>query len=914
MALETQSRPAMGPRRSTLPVISHPASRLDNNELTVRGSSRQSPRHPHALSRHATLPSMPLRTTEKPRKHHRVMSWPPGGESKVEESEDSFQQNNKDGSEEVKDLINEKLKTGFHALRHLFKSNDPTGQGVVSREALYRILLILCGHLQQEQFPKVLKRLGLGHKKSISFDDFISCFKDNETVQREWLAPAHQKEIITLGPRGHTSVNLLSTSIHQNNEFSTAAHCMMILREKAKMGKLNLSRILPPACFESRGIIVPPQLREAMAALGMRFFDDEFKKLWDRLNLEGTGGIKLSNFKKVIGVDDGPKMRQGASDPKEEVLDQQAYEKDRARRKETAERKIKTVVNKRRETPKLESVVDCLHYQFEQNYTSLLLGCRLFDFLGDGHIARIDLKKVLHAFGFPISSIELESFLARCHVRTMQGQLNYNELLLKYMNKSNQSLLSRVVNDSFHVFSRSALPPLTEDMTAEDLEARLVEFLHKDFLALIGSLRGADRYELGVIPQYEFRDAIQKVLKRTLSDGEWQKLIAEVGQDADGLIPYNTFLEQFACSTPGGWNQKTVGGFLERKVSDMRTPPEVQQLREAKEREEVADIKKGSTRKEELNKKIKQLLKEKFHAVDKLYKKMDRRQTGRLSKEQMGAILKEFLGFGPEEVDLVWKDIPLFEDHLTTWSKFMAQFVKVNGLVKSPEKSESRTPLPPVSKASQLTPAEAERKQKERDNKLDTLLPRENAATELHSGGKEGLMNKIKSDVLTNWEHLKFIFKNLDTVGTAYVPCTEMKECMNTLGFNLTAEELKELCQEYDVNKDGQFHYLKFLQAFAVKSPKPQTPKKQTVPSAYKNRMYKLRQKLLLDWKSLRRAFKKNDLNNSGYLEVIEFRRVLESCGLNVSEEDIYHIMSEFDKNLDGKISYEEFLNSLLEP
>ena len=95
---------------------------------------------------------------------------------------------------------------------------------------------------------------------------------------------------------------------------------------------------------------------------------------------------------------------------------------------------------------------------------------------------------------------------------------------------------------------------------------------------------------------------------------------------------------------------------------------------------------------------------------------------------------------------------------------------------------------------------------------------------------------------------------------------------------------------------------------------------------------------LLKDWKSIRRAFKKFDSSNVGVLNVSDFKRVLRSCGiqvritvcaskpndvilvisnviarLQVSDDELFHILSEFDVTMEGEISYERFLNTLID-
>lgn len=54
------------------------------------------------------------------------------------------------------------------------------------------------------------------------------------------------------------------------------------------------------------------------------------------------------------------------------------------------------------------------------------------------------------------------------------------------------------------------------------------------------------------------------------------------------------------------------------------------------------------------------------------------------------------------------------------------------------------------------------------------------------------------------------------------------------------------------------------------------------------------------------------DTSNTGHLSVLDFKKVLKSCDINLHPEDFYHILSEFDENMKGKICYEDFLNQLV--
>ncbi len=70
---------------------------------------------------------------------------------------------------------------------------------------------------------------------------------------------------------------------------------------------------------------------------------------------------------------------------------------------------------------------------------------------------------------------------------------------------------------------------------------------------------------------------------------------------------------------------------------------------------------------------------------------------------------------------------------------------------------------------------------------------------------------------------------------------------------------------------------------------------------------------LTKDHNGIRRAFRQADIQNSGYLSIADFRHVLHSCQIDVNDDDLYHILSEFDTRLDGNIAYEHFLNKMID-
>ena len=65
------------------------------------------------------------------------------------------------------------------------------------------------------------------------------------------------------------------------------------------------------------------------------------------------------------------------------------------------------------------------------------------------------------------------------------------------------------------------------------------------------------------------------------------------------------------------------------------------------------------------------------------------------------------------------------------------------------------------------------------------------------------------------------------------------------------------------------------------------------------------------DWMTLRRAFKKLDKRNDGYLDMSEFRSVLQLCNTVLNEDEVLELLTVLDDKMEGKINYRDFLKKI---
>lgn len=997
-------RVSAGQRRfPNLPVIEHPMSRMSNrDDLAVLGSARglragqfgkisfQDPgsgaREPAPIS--ANRASAP----------ERILQWPPeytqGPRSRGRQESATPRTNG-----EVIEKIKDKLTTGFYGLRHMFKANDPTGKGTVSREALLRILYSLVGYLTQEQFNKFLKGTGLEGKEHISFDSFVACFKDNETVQKEWVSPLQRLEREKC--RHYPEAELIRTDTIVTNPYLSAPYSDTLFREKIRNID-DARQVFPAACFQANGRIVPPQLREAHAQLGIFMTDSEFTSLWQRYDKEGLGAIRTSLFLKRAAIDTRPKTfshrsktsvelkvrpkseakvmtlthnsqteesepsaqdipgetTQETAEPTKETdntdknkASELATSKDSGEPDKGEEIKI-NISRKKKVQPKLENIIDCLHYRFEESYNAMLSAFDLFDYLSDGYISRVDFRRVLQEFGLNISVTDLDNFLARNGVRTIRGQVNYKEFLNKFQSKSENSVTNRVVtSQQFQDKKFPAWPLPQHSLTSEELDVRLVDLLHGDFLKLIGYFKSCDKYGLGVITPHEFRSGIEKRLGYPMSERQWEQVKCDVGQDSDGLIPYNKFLQMFDVP-PGSWNRKQEGGLdvcqvvpasmvqssavdrlREKAKTFMHSQPEAVGVQPQDNIRTITDVMKI----------LEELFRNRFHTFDKHFQDMDRRKTGRMSKWQFGALLRLCgVSLTNSELDRVWVRLNVSNDGMYSYKSLIKAFAhKQTGQDVRREQTDSdtremietakrvqrerreksvssqqqkttttvTTNTGEVATTTQTTTVASVTENNTKTTTVDTVVAQKAPGTALSikSQRTRDLLNKIKSQVVGNWEGLKTVFKFIDKNGNATISISDMKEVLNTMKFPMSEEDKRDLCQRFDLQRNGRFHYLEFMKCYS------QNPPHLSKSQVFSKHTHKLERKLMSEHKNLRRAFRKLDINRRGELGISDFRRALVGCNIRVSNEDFYHILSEFDQEMKGSVSYNDFLSTFVD-
>ncbi|KAL5254545.1 hypothetical protein ACHWQZ_G014106 [Mnemiopsis leidyi] len=132
-------------------------------------------------------------------------------------------------------------------------------------------------------------------------------------------------------------------------------------------------------------------------------------------------------------------------------------------------------------------------------------------------------------------------------------------------------------------------------------------------------------------------------------------------------------------------------------------------------------------------------------------------------------------------------------------------------------------------------------------------------------------------------------FRMYDINGDGVISVLEFKTLLHTVGLKPSDEEVIGMIESVDIDDNGVLSLCEFIRLMSKQHKPFVTPKAQ--------------------FEAVFRAF---DSDGNGQLSREEFKKSLFSVGQRCSEDEFENLMSELDRNMDGRISKKEFLSVFL--
>lgn len=780
--------------------------------------------------------------------------------SRINSAASSLQGPDKASVDEIEFLLREKMKTGYYTIKNTFKEFDPEGKGIVSRETLARILQnFLSKAISLSQFNKLMVRLKLDHKKMISYDEFYASFRP---------------------PKKADDVPAWLELEKPDIKYMSAAQVHAHLKEKTKQRFLDVADLIPQINPGGSGRILKPELRNVLNKLGFYMEDDEFEKLWQKYDTENYGTIRAERLMSKLGIAmrDSSTRDEGINSP----------------RKLEMERKQSLDVER------------WLKRKFREGFSDMKHAFMELDLDRIGQVSRDEFRRVMEDFGLRLASDkQLDDFLARCGVEPSNDKISYKEFLRRFQDRSEQGMPHKILANPLHRYHHSDVE--SNYSTTSAVEARIMDLFQKDFLALLGTFHNIDRRDSGLLTQQQFRAAVEGRFELNMSDQEFEAFLKKIPIDGDGMVKYVEFMSKFdTFETKSLFDRSSL---VDRKetlppLPEIDSPPMSprKQLRPIKTKDSY-DSQDGRSV-EELKAVIKKVLQNNFQAFEEAFYDLDEVNSKKMTQSMMIKLLKKFgVNITRNEIKRLWDTLITDQRGYLEYWQFVRTFTYSldsaafpNAKVSPPKRGDNDFMM--------------------RSNKLNS--------------DKHLLHHLLKSNIDRHWEALWNEFTSIDRQGTGNVSRNEFKNILQDMCVELTEYECQVLCDKFDPKKEGRVNYVKFLEPYAkhrrgfrhghnmqavMKHPQAELPLDDVVPKPNKGLSTvtaRLREKLSGKWINLLRAFKKLDRDNNDFLSLQEFRHVLELCNVVLDEDDIYHILTEFDDSKNGgKIRYTKFLDKI---
>ncbi|XP_061172568.1 uncharacterized protein LOC133181934 isoform X2 [Saccostrea echinata] len=132
----------------------------------------------------------------------------------------------------------------------------------------------------------------------------------------------------------------------------------------------------------------------------------------------------------------------------------------------------------------------------------------------------------------------------------------------------------------------------------------------------------------------------------------------------------------------------------------------------------------------------------------------------------------------------------------------------------------------------------------------------------------------------------KSVFDEFDRDKNGKIDALELGSALRMLGLNPTMKEVTDMISEVDNDGNGTIEFEEF--------------------HTFIKRSYKKPDDIKHD---LKKAFRVLDINGDGFISKEELREVLTKMGETLTDQEVDEMMEKADKNKDGKIDYDEYVD-----
>ena len=499
----------------------------------------------------------------------------------------------------------------------------------------------------------------------------------------------------------------------------------------------------------------------------------------------------------------------------------------------------------------------------QQTRSAIMAVFRALDKNNSGMISRSEFRSAVRQLGYELLQSEANELVSHFD-RNGDGMISYSEFvdtLLDISNKENRRS-GRWSAEDIPSEERSARAILQE-------VERRINAGQRSRTALLSVFRTMDRNKSGMISAGELRRALLD-LGYPLSDSDLDTLVRFFDQNGDKLISYGEFIDTLVKLSErgaGGHDGYATGMESTRVTVDEQAVRSL--LQEIKQR-----IQRGYSSRD---------------AVMDVFRSVDTNNSGKLSKQELHSAVYQ-LGYdlSSSQLGMIMSFFDRNGDGMVSYREFIDGMGLINRKVEEEKQSYGATRVTVDEQA------------------VRSLLQEIKQRIQRGYSSRDAVMD---------------VFRSVDTNNSGKLSRQELHRAVYQLGYDLSSSQLGMIMSFFDRNGDGMVSYREFIDGMGLINRKVEEEKQSygatrvTVDEqAVRSLLQEIKQRIQRGYSSrdaVMDVFRSVDTNNSGKLSRQELHRAVYQLGYDLSSSQLGMIMSFFDRNGDGMVSYREFIDGM---
>ena len=132
---------------------------------------------------------------------------------------------------------------------------------------------------------------------------------------------------------------------------------------------------------------------------------------------------------------------------------------------------------------------------------------------------------------------------------------------------------------------------------------------------------------------------------------------------------------------------------------------------------------------------------------------------------------------------------------------------------------------------------------------------------------------------------IKEAFDLFDPEKTGYISPKELKETMDSLGFDDRSKIIHDMLQNYEEEEDSKINFKEFLDLMTAKMSENDSKE------------------------DIKKVFKLFDEEGNGYITIEDLKRVAKELSENMESIEMQEMIERADGDADGRVTFEDFYN-----